>query len=53
MRFRGNSATRKLEALEKVQRRGTKLITGVKENGYEEILGLRGDLIDAFKFIRD
>ena len=52
-----------IEALEKVQRRATRMVSGIKDKGYKVRLRmlnlfklskrrLRGDLIEAFKFIK-
>ena len=63
VQFWGPHHKKDIEALEKVQRRATRMVPGIKDKGYEVRLRmlnlfklskrrLWGDLIEAFKFIK-
>ena len=63
VQFCGPHYKKDIEALEKFQRRATRMVPGIKDKGYEVRLRmlnlfklskrrLRGDLIEAFKFIK-
>ena len=58
VQFWGPHYKKDIEALEKVQRRATRMVPGIKDKSYEVHLfklskrRLRGDLIETFKFIK-